>query len=53
MTPKQKVFESLKRLIQWVDQQADLNAQREMLKASLARIASWEPLLMNRPKKRK
>ena len=49
MTPKQMVFESLKRLIPWLDQQADLNAQREILKASLERIASWEPLLVDCP----
>jgi len=45
MSSKDMVFRSLEKLIVWVQAEADLNASRDMLKESLERIASWEPLV--------
>jgi len=47
MTPKQMVFDGLRRHRKWCES-ADLNKDRGQLLASLDRLISWEDALENR-----
>ena len=49
MTPKQHVFDSLRKLISWIDGGWDMNENREQLKRSLENILSWESEIANMP----
>jgi len=44
-TPKQRVFGTLRLLIEFVENSQDLNQQRAQLVRSLGRALSWEPHL--------
>lgn len=49
MTPKERVFGTLKNLKKIIDESPDLNARRDQLSRSLDRAISWEPELVDRP----
>lgn len=48
MTPKERVFETLKNLLRIVAEAGDLNTERERLKIALDRCVSWETELADK-----
>lgn len=49
LSPKQRVFGTLRNLLRLVQQEQDLNAHRERLEVSLDRAISWESQLIDLP----
>ena len=47
MTPKQRVFETLRNLVQMISGGEDLNQDRGQLVRSLENAISWEPWLID------
>lgn len=47
MTPKERVFGTLKNLLKMADSRASLDAERARIKLALERCISWESQLAN------